>query len=80
MSFGFCDTPYKRLFCNRDFEASRVLLLRKTPAHELLWRSHAAFRTLVTRAKELYLKYRPPEDKSQKPAAAGAAPPSESSE
>lgn len=79
MSFGFGDAPYKRLFCNRDFEAARVMLLRKTPANELLWRSHAAFRTLVTRAKELYLKYRPPEDKSKKPDAA-AAPPSESSE
>jgi CelD/BcsL family acetyltransferase involved in cellulose biosynthesis len=79
MSFGFGDTPYKRLFCNRDFAASRVMLLRKTPANELLWRSHAAFRTLVTRAKELYLRYRPPEDKADKPAPASGTPP-ESSE
>jgi len=79
MSFGFGDTPYKRLFCNRDFAASRVMLLRKTPANELLWRSHAAFRTLVTRAKELYLRYRPSEDKAQKPAPAAGTPP-ESSE
>ena len=83
MSFGFGEAPYKRLFCNRDFEASRVLLLRKTPANELLWRSHAAFRLLVARAKEalargkeLYAKYRPPAEEPKKP----AAPPTESSE
>ncbi|HEX8951104.1 MAG TPA: GNAT family N-acetyltransferase, partial [Polyangia bacterium] len=75
MSFGFGDTPYKRLFCNRDFEASRVLLLRKTPANELVRLSHSTFRTLVARGKvalargkELYARWRPPA-----PAAAAAA-------
>ncbi len=75
MSFGFGDAPYKRLFCNRDFEASRVLLLRKTPANELLWRSHAAFRTLVARGKELYLKYQ-----ARKQQMAAPPTPTESSE
>jgi hypothetical protein len=74
MSFGFGDAPYKRLFCNRDFEATRVLLLRKTPANQLLRLSHNGFRTLVKRGKELYVRWRPPEDKG-KPAA-----PSETSE
>jgi CelD/BcsL family acetyltransferase involved in cellulose biosynthesis len=78
MSFGFGDTPYKRLFCNADFEAARVLLLRKTPANQLLRVSHEGFRMLVARAKELYLKYRPPADDKGKGGA--TPPPSESSE
>ena len=87
MSFGFGDTPYKRLFCNRDFEASRVLLLRKTPANELLRVSHGAFRTLVARGKvalargkELYQRWRPPApaEAAKKPAA--TTPPSETNE
>lgn len=79
MSFGFGDAPYKRLFCNSNFEAARVLLLRKTPANQLLRFSHDGFRTLVARAKELYVRYRPPaaDDKGK---GGATPPPSESSE
>ena len=69
MSFGFGDTPYKRLFCNRGFDASRVLLMRKTPLNHALRHAHEGLRRLVEQAKQLYVRVRPPEDKPSAPAA-----------
>ncbi len=66
MSFGYGDTPYKRLFCNGDYEATRLLLLRKTAANRALKLGHQAFRAGVERGKELYRRWRPPAEEGKK--------------
>jgi CelD/BcsL family acetyltransferase involved in cellulose biosynthesis len=61
MCFCFGDASYKRLFSNVHTESFHVLLLRRTWKNDLVRSTHIGFRRLVTVAKALLARVRPPE-------------------